>query len=48
LNVGIDALASSFSTSEPVLGKLIERIAKFRGEEAVQREESKLAALRKR
>ena len=37
-----------FSLSQPVPVKLIERIAKFRVEEAVQREKSKLAALRKR
>jgi uncharacterized protein YdhG (YjbR/CyaY superfamily) len=37
-----------FPLSEPVPVKLIERIAKFRAEEAVQREKSKLAALRKR
>lgn len=37
-----------FPLSEPVPVKLIERIAKFREEEAVQREKSKLAALSKR
>jgi uncharacterized protein YdhG (YjbR/CyaY superfamily) len=37
-----------FPLSEPVTVKLIERIAKFRAEEAVQRKKSKLAALRKR
>ena len=37
-----------FPLSEPVPVKLIERIAKFRAEEAVQREKAKLAALRKR
>jgi uncharacterized protein YdhG (YjbR/CyaY superfamily) len=37
-----------FPLSEPVPVKLIERIAKFRAEEAVQREKSRLAALRKR
>jgi uncharacterized protein YdhG (YjbR/CyaY superfamily) len=37
-----------FPLSEPVPGKLIERIAKLRAEEAVQREKSKVAALRKR
>ena len=37
-----------FPLSEPVPLKLIECIAKFRGEEAVQREKSKPAALRKR
>lgn len=37
-----------FPLSEPVPVKLIEHIAKFRAEEAVQREKSKLAALRKR
>jgi uncharacterized protein YdhG (YjbR/CyaY superfamily) len=37
-----------FPLSEPVPVKLIERIAKLRAEEAVQREKSKVAALRKR
>ena len=37
-----------FPLSEPVPVKLIERIAKFRAEEAVQREKSKRTALRKR
>lgn len=37
-----------FPLSEPVPVKLIERIAKFRGEEALQREKSKPAVLRKR
>jgi uncharacterized protein YdhG (YjbR/CyaY superfamily) len=37
-----------FPLSEPVPVKLIERIAKFRAEEAVQRGKSRLAALRKR
>jgi uncharacterized protein YdhG (YjbR/CyaY superfamily) len=37
-----------FPLSEPVPVKLIERIAKFRAEEAVQREKSRPAALRKR
>jgi uncharacterized protein YdhG (YjbR/CyaY superfamily) len=37
-----------FPLTEPVPVKLIERIAKLRAEEAVQREQSKLAALRKR
>ena len=37
-----------FPLSEPVPVKLIERIAKFRAGEAVQREKAKLAALRKR
>jgi uncharacterized protein YdhG (YjbR/CyaY superfamily) len=37
-----------FPLSEAVPVKLIERIAKFRAEEVVQREKSKLAALRKR
>ena len=36
-----------FPLSEPVPVKLIERIAKFRAKEAVQREKSKLAALMK-
>jgi uncharacterized protein YdhG (YjbR/CyaY superfamily) len=37
-----------FPLSEPVPVKLIERIAKFRAEEAVQQEKAGLAALRKR
>jgi uncharacterized protein YdhG (YjbR/CyaY superfamily) len=37
-----------FPLSEPVPVKLIERIAKFRAEEAVLREKSKLSVLRKR
>jgi uncharacterized protein YdhG (YjbR/CyaY superfamily) len=37
-----------FPLCEPVPVKLIEHIAKFRAEDAVQREKSKLAALRKR
>ena len=37
-----------FPLSEPVPVTLIERIAKYRAEEAVQREKSRLAALRKR
>lgn len=37
-----------FLLSEPVPVKLIARIAKFRGKEAVQREKSRPAALRKR
>ena len=37
-----------FPLSEPVPVKLIERIAKFRAEEAGQREKAKLPALRKR
>jgi uncharacterized protein YdhG (YjbR/CyaY superfamily) len=37
-----------FPLPEPVPVKLIERIAKFRVGEAVQREKSKVAALRKR
>jgi uncharacterized protein YdhG (YjbR/CyaY superfamily) len=37
-----------FPLSEPVPLKLIERIAKFRAEEADQREKARLAALRKR
>jgi uncharacterized protein YdhG (YjbR/CyaY superfamily) len=37
-----------FPLSEPVPVKLIERIAKFRAEEVVQRGKSRLAALRKR
>jgi uncharacterized protein YdhG (YjbR/CyaY superfamily) len=37
-----------FPLSEPVPVKLIERIAKFRAEEAVQREKSKPAAFRER
>jgi uncharacterized protein YdhG (YjbR/CyaY superfamily) len=36
-----------FPLSEPVPVKLIERIAKFRAEEGVQREKSKLMASRK-
>jgi uncharacterized protein YdhG (YjbR/CyaY superfamily) len=37
-----------FPLCEPVPVKLIEHIAKFRAEDAVQREKSKLPALRKR
>jgi uncharacterized protein YdhG (YjbR/CyaY superfamily) len=37
-----------FPLSEPVPVKLIERIAKFRAKEAVQREKSKTSALKKR
>ena len=37
-----------FPLSEPVPVTLIERIAKFRAKEAVQREKSRPAALRKR
>jgi uncharacterized protein YdhG (YjbR/CyaY superfamily) len=37
-----------FPLSEPVPVKLIERIAKFRAKEAVQREKSKTSALRNR
>ncbi len=37
-----------FPLSEPVPVKLIERIAKFRAQKAVEREKSKLAALRER
>ena len=37
-----------FPLCEPVPVKLIEHIAKFRSEDAAQREKSKLAALRKR
>ena len=37
-----------FPLTEPVPVKLIERIAKLRAEEAVEREKSKRAALRKR
>jgi uncharacterized protein YdhG (YjbR/CyaY superfamily) len=36
-----------FPLSEPVPVKLIERIAKFRAKETVQRKKSRLAALRK-
>ena len=37
-----------FPLCEPIPEKLIERIAKFRADEAAQRENSKLAVLRKR